>query len=122
MSIQTVPSTAAPATSSRRRRQRQTTLAFWAFVGPIFIGLIVFTYIPFLWGLILSFFEARRTVTPTQFVGLQNYITMINDSAFRQSLTTFGLFALFIVPTTFAISLGLALLVNSVTRGQAFFR
>jgi multiple sugar transport system permease protein len=100
----------------------QTTLAFWAFVGPMFIGLIVFTYIPILWGLVLSFFEARRTVTPTQFVGLQNYITMIQDSAFRQSLLTFALFALFIVPTTVAISLGLALLVNRVARGQAFFR
>ncbi len=122
MGIQGVPSTAARAMSSSQRKRRQTTLAFWAFVGPMFIGLIVFTYIPIIWGLLLSFFEARRTVTPTQFVGLQNYITMINDSAFRQSLVTFALFALFIVPTTFAISLGLALLVNSVTRGQAFFR
>ncbi len=122
MGIQGVPSTAARAMSSSRRKRRQTTLAFWAFVGPMFIGLIVFTYIPIIWGLLLSFFEARRTVTPTQFVGLQNYITMINDSAFRQSLVTFALFALFIVPTTFAISLGLALLVNSVTHGQAFFR
>jgi multiple sugar transport system permease protein len=47
---------------------------------------------------------------------------MLQDSAFRQSIGTFLLFALFIVPTTFAFSLGLALLVNSVTRGQAFFR
>jgi multiple sugar transport system permease protein len=100
----------------------QSTLAFWAFVGPMFIGLIVFTYIPILWGLILSFFEARRTVTPTQFVGLQNYVTMIQDTAFQQSLITFALFALFVVPTTVAIALGLALLVNNVTRGQAFFR
>ncbi len=122
MSIQSVPSTAARATSGSLRRRRQSTLAFWAFVGPLFLGLIVFTYIPIIWGLILSFFEARGTVTPTEFVGLQNYITMIRDSAFRQSLLTFALFAFFIVPTTVAISLGLALLVNSVARGQAFFR
>src|SRR5215217_3855060 len=108
MGIQSVPTTAARAASPSRRRQRQATLAFWAFVGPMFIGLIVFTYIPIIWGFILSFFEARRTVTPTHFVGLQNYITMIQDSAFRQSIGTFLLFALFIVPTTVAISLGLA--------------
>jgi multiple sugar transport system permease protein len=122
MSTQTVPSRAARAASVSRRRRRQTTMAFWAFVGPMVLGLIVFTYIPIVWGLILSFFEARRTVTPSVFVGLQNYVSMIRDSAFRQSLITFALFALFIVPTTVAISLGLALLVNSVTRGQAFFR
>jgi len=86
------------------------------------IGLLVFTYIPIVWGFILSLFEARRTVTPTEFVGIQNYVTMINDSAFQQALGTFALFAVFIVPTTFAISLGLALLVNGITTGQAFFR
>lgn len=122
MGIQSITSAASARTQSARRRQRQTTLAFWAFVGPLFLGLIVFTYIPIIWGFILSFFEARRTITPTEFVGLQNYITMIQDSAFRQSIVTFLLFAVFIVPTTVAISLGLALLVNSVTRGQAFFR
>jgi multiple sugar transport system permease protein len=122
MSIQTVPSTAARTTGGSLRQRRQATLAFWAFVGPLFLGLIVFTYIPILWGFILSFFEARSTVTPTKFVGLANYITMLQDSSFRQALITFALFALFIVPTTVAISLGLALLVNSVTRGQAFFR
>ncbi len=122
MGIQSItPATAARSESARRRSMR-ATLAFWAFVGPMFLGLIVFTYIPIIWGFVLSFFEARRTVTPTQFVGLQNYITMLSDTAFRQALATFALFAIFIVPTTVAISLGLALLVNSVTRGQAFFR
>jgi multiple sugar transport system permease protein len=116
-------STPTPATSSaQRRKSRQTTLAFWGFVGPMFLGLIVFTYLPIIWGLILSFFEARRTVTPTQFVGLTNYISMLTNPAFLQALVTFALFALFIVPTTFALSLGLALLVNNITRGQTFFR
>jgi len=105
-----------------RRKQWGTTMAFWAFVGPMALGLLVFTYLPILWGFVLSLYEARRTVTPTEFVGLQNYVTMLGDSAFRQSLLTFGIFALFIVPTTFAFALGLALLVNSVTHAQAFFR
>ena len=122
MGIQSVSSPVARVTRASQRKRLRTTLAFWAFVGPMFIGLIIFTYIPIIWGFILSFFEARRTITPTEFVGLQNYITMIQDSAFRQSIGTFLIFALFIVPTTVAISLGLALLVNSVTYGQAFFR
>jgi multiple sugar transport system permease protein len=122
MGIQSVSSPAARVSRASQRNRMRTTLAFWAFVGPMFIGLIVFTYIPIIWGFVLSFFEARRTITPTEFVGLQNYITMIQDSAFRQSIGTFLIFALFIVPTTVAISLGLALLVNSVTYAQAFFR
>ncbi len=107
---------------SGSRRQRRATLAFWAFVGPMMLGLLVFTYLPILWGLYLSLFEARLTVTPQDFVGLANYVSMIQNPAFIQSLVTFGFFALFIVPTTFALSLGLALLVSSVRMGQGFFR
>lgn len=121
MGIQSVSRSSATSAGARRRSMR-TTLAFWAFVGPMFLGLIVFTYIPIIWGFVLSFFDARRTVTPTEFVGFQNYVTMLTDPAFIQSLVTFALFALFIVPTTFAISLGLALMINSITRGQTFFR
>ncbi|NJM05456.1 sugar ABC transporter permease [Candidatus Gracilibacteria bacterium] len=122
MSVQSVPTSTAAHASRQRRRQLRTTLAFWGFVGPLFLGLIVFTYIPVLWGFVLSFFEAKRTVTPTTFVGLENYLTLFRDRAFIQSLITVALFALFIVPATTALALGLALLVNSITRGQTFFR
>ena len=56
-----------------------TTLArsnrrwFWTFVTPFLAGLVVFVYVPLLWSLYLSFFDARNTVTPTSFVGLGNY-------------------------------------------------
>ena len=49
---------------------------------------------------------------PTTFVGFGNYADMLADPAFRSSMLTFLVFAAFIVPTTFALSLGLALLVN----------
>ncbi|MCC6166201.1 MAG: sugar ABC transporter permease [Caldilineaceae bacterium] len=123
MGAQSVMS-AQPTATPRRSGHRiaRTTLAFWAFVGPMMLGLLVFTYIPIVWGLYLSFFEARSTVTPQQFVGLANYVYMITNPAFIESLITFSIFALFIVPTTFALSLGLALLVNSARHGQGFFR
>lgn len=97
-------------------------LWFWIFVGPFFLGLLIFVVVPILWSIYLSFFEARNTVTPTEFVGLSNYTNMLGDPAFRSSLGTFVVFAAFIVPTTFAISLGLAVLVHSINRGKSFFR
>lgn len=97
-------------------------LWFWVFVGPFLIGLILFVYIPIGWSLYLSFFDAHNTVTPTHFVGLGNYAFMLQDPAFRSSMLTFIVFAAFIVPTTFALSLALAVLVNSASRGKAFFR
>jgi len=105
-----------------KRIDRQETLYFWAFVGPLVLGLIVFIYTPIVWGFILSFFEARNTVSPTQFVGTLNYFDLFSDSRFVDSLEMIIVFAIFIVPTTFAISLGLALLVNSLIKGRGLFR
>ena len=96
--------------------------AFWLFVGPFAVGLLVFVYVPIGWSLLLSFFDARNTVTPTTFVGLGNYADMLTDGPFLQSLGTFSVFAAFIVPLTFVLALALALLVNQISFMQAFFR
>jgi len=105
-----------------RRHALKTSFIFWTFVGPLLLGLTVFFYIPIVWSFVLSFGTARATLTPTSFVGLQNYQQMLSDPAFIQSLSTFIIFAIFIVPITFASSLGLALLVNSIKVAQGFFR
>ncbi len=107
---------------ARSKMHMRNTLTFWAFVGPLALGLLVFVYVPIVWGFIISFFEARNTVTPKQFVGFDNYAFMLQDPNFTKALVTFIIFAIFIVPTTFFLSLGLALLVNNVSRGQSFFR
>ena len=115
-----------PASGLTPRRRllgtQDRNLWFWVFVGPFFLGLLVFVYVPILWSIWLSFFTARNTVTPTEFVGLGNYADMLSDPAFRSSMLTFVVFAAFIVPTTFALSLGLALLVHRARWFQPFFR
>ncbi|MDX8032260.1 sugar ABC transporter permease [Lentzea sp. BCCO 10_0856] len=98
------------------------TRSFWLFVGPFFLGLLVFVYVPIGWSVLLSFFDARNTVTPTTFVGFDNYADMLTDGPFLQSLGTFSLFALFVVPLTFVLALALALLVNGIQFMQTFFR
>ncbi|MBA2945603.1 carbohydrate ABC transporter permease [Streptomyces himalayensis] len=104
------------------RRVRNHTLWFWIFVGPFALGLGLFTYVPLLWSVGLSFFDAHNTVTPTEFVGLDNYQAVLSDDAFTDSLRTFLVFTAFIVPATYVLSLALALMVNRVRRAQAFFR
>lgn len=103
-------------------RQRSDRLWFWVFCGPFVVGLLVFVYVPVVWSVYLSFFDARNTVTPTDFVGLGNYAYLLTNRAFLVSMGTFVVFAALIVPTTFALSLGLALLVARARFAQAFFR
>jgi multiple sugar transport system permease protein len=108
--------------SVRLRGRQDRNLWFWVFVGPFVIGLVVFVYIPIIWSIYLSFFNSYNTVTPTEFVGFGNYLDMLRDPAFVDSLWTFGVFAVFIVPVTFVVSLAIALLVARTRVMQAFFR
>jgi len=59
---------------------------------------------------------------PDRLRRVRNYTDLFNNGAFTSSLVTFTIFAAFIIPLTFAISLGLALLVNRAKVMQAFFR
>ncbi|MFH9859604.1 carbohydrate ABC transporter permease [Streptomyces sp. NPDC017202] len=117
------PAGAGPAKSRPRRGPSgSATLNFWLFTGPFLIGLLIFVYVPIVWSVWLSFFEARFTVTPSTFVGFDNYRYMLENGNFTGALVTFTVFAAIIVPTTWALSLGLALLVNRLRFLRAFFR
>ncbi|MGI8768049.1 MAG: carbohydrate ABC transporter permease [Propionibacteriaceae bacterium] len=113
-----------PAGQRRVSNRFQRTLWFWIFVLPFVLGLAIFMYIPIGWSVYLSLFNARNTVTPTgaDFVGFGNYTYLLTNPDFLTSLGTFTVFAVFIVPVTFASSLGLAILVNKATVARAFFR
>jgi multiple sugar transport system permease protein len=117
-----VPARKSERAKQARRKSRGQALTFWVFVGPFLVGLLVFAYIPIIWSAVLSFFDAQGTVTPTDFVGFRNYTDMLRDHQFTSSLLTFTIFAAFIIPLTFACSLGLALLLNRATIAQTFFR
>jgi multiple sugar transport system permease protein len=115
----------APGSSSTpfwKQRKWEARIAFWAFMSPMLIGLTIFTFVPIVWGFLISLSEARNTVSISEFVGLQNYEDILRDDQFRRSLRTIVIFTLFIVPTTFALSLALAMLVNGVGFGRSFFR
>lgn len=118
--------TARPAESRPVRRARRTDWptigAFALLTAPMLVGLGLFKYIAIGWSFLLSFSDARGTVDLGSWVGLDNYAFLLEDEAFRSSMTGIVLFTIFIVPVTFGISLGLAVLLNGLRRGRAFFR
>jgi multiple sugar transport system permease protein len=105
-----------------RRTKWEATFAFLVFISPMIIGLAVFTFTPIVWGLLISFSEARNTVSIGTWIGWDNYHAVLSDPQFRRSLRTIVIFAIFIVPITFFIALGIAVLVNSINIGRSFFR
>lgn len=82
---------------------------------------LAFTFIPVIMSFIISFSQWELMGTP-RFIGLRNYMELVQDDVFRVSIVNTILFTLMYVPPMIAISLGLALLVNRETRGAKFFR
>jgi multiple sugar transport system permease protein len=72
--------------SSRRRNE---TIMAWVFSAPAIILLIVFLVIPFLMAFGLAFTDQRLVPNPnlpTQFVGLRNFVRLVQDEAFLRGL------------------------------------
>ena len=120
--IEAPPATAAPPKARRKRRDWRAIGAFAVLTGPMVLGLGLFKYVAIGWSFLLSFNDARGTISLGHWTGLTNYVFLLEDDAFRTSLTTIALFTVFIVPITFVASLALAVLINSIRRGRAFFR
>ena len=120
--IEAPPVTATPPRTRRKRRDWRAIGAFAVLTGPMVLGLGLFKYVAIGWSFLLSFNDARGTITLGHWTGFANYVFLLGDDAFRTSLTTIALFTVFIVPITFVASLALAVLINSIRRGRAFFR
>jgi multiple sugar transport system permease protein len=105
-----------------RQTKWEASIAFLLFIAPMIIGLAIFTFLPIIWGTLISFSEARNTLSIGNWVGFDNYVSILSNREFRSSLLTIVVFAAFIVPLTFFLALGIALLVNSVGFGRSFFR
>jgi multiple sugar transport system permease protein len=94
------------------------------FVAPFIIGFLAFSGLPMIASLVLSLTDFDpRVANETRFVGLDNYVGMLSDSALIKSALVTLRFALIVVPLTLAFALAVALLVNNtLLRGRNVFR
>lgn len=97
----------------------------YAFMSPWIIGFIIFTAIPFIMTIYLSFSDVRRTVLGFEmtFIGLENYFTaFLSSTQFMPAMIDF---LMMLVPYTFVIiiiSFILAYLLNRITFLKGFLR
>lgn len=93
------------------------------FVLPATLYVVVFQLAPVLYGFVLSF-SAYSPISRSgpEFIGLDNYESLIGDEEFGRSLAITGRYVLQVLPVTVVIALGLALLSNKAFRGVGLFR
>ncbi len=98
-----------------------STAAASAFLLPNVVLIVVFTLLPLVYALVISF-QDLDSLGGTSWAGLGNYAKLVTDPVFWQSVANTGVFTLFTVPVGMAIGLGVAVLLNGVLPGRAVFR
>jgi sn-glycerol 3-phosphate transport system permease protein len=94
----------------------------WLLVLPAAVLLAAFTHYPALSTLWSSLFSTARAGRPAVWIGWDHYLALASDAVFWQSLRNNALFALGTIPTSMALALAMALLVNGRLRGRALMR
>ena len=89
----------------------KNTLSFWAFLLPILLAFSLVIVVPFFTGIYYSFTDWRG-FREANFVGFQNYINLVSDTSFINSILFTARFAIVTVVAVNVISLALALLVT----------
>lgn len=90
------------------------------FGAPAIVFFTVFYLYPLLWALYISFNE-RNLLGGGEFIGIGNYLQLLRDSEFLNSLVVTTYYAVGVVVPTLAISLGLALVFNRAFRLRSGF-
>lgn len=90
---------------------------FFRFAGPSIFIMTLLMVIPLIMAIWLGMnYLTYNTINDPQFVGLQNYIEVLQDPQFWQSFRFTGLYLLVVVPATILVGFTVALLLDQVSK------
>jgi multiple sugar transport system permease protein len=101
--------------------RNQRLLIPYIFIAPNVVVFAVFMFVPILLAFYISLNEWTLIGTPT-FVGLGNYLDMLEDSEFLRAFYNTGVYTLGTVPTSIALGLVVALGLNLKLPGRTLLR
>ena len=107
-------------TQYRLKARTKEALSGYGFLLPNFFGFLIFTSIPVIVSLILSFYR-WDLLSPARFVGIDNFIRLFAEKEFWYYCYN-TLFLMLAIPISVFGSLGLAVILNRSLRGIVFFR
>lgn len=102
-------------------RKTRNTLVAYSFIAPNLIGFMVFTLGPIIFAFALAFMSWDGN-NPIEFVGIRNFIDLLDDSRFKASFFNTIVYSVTTVPLTLSAALGLAMLLNQKIKGRNIFR
>lgn len=106
-----------------RTYSTEDTITGWLFLAPATVLGIIFVLMPMIVSLSYAFTDAHLLrLDRVNWIGLDNFARILSDSAARRALANSFEFTAKVVPLQLALSLGLALLLNSQRRASTFWR
>jgi ABC-type sugar transport system permease subunit len=93
-----------------------------ALSGPAILMFLGFVIFPVLMAAYYGFYRWKGFGPPTNFVGLDNYATILQDTPFREALWHNGLIVVLSLVLQGPVAIGFALLLNQRMRGQSLIR
>lgn len=102
-------------------RQRRNNRYGYLFIAPWLFGLVLFSSLPILASLYLSFTSYDSLGAP-KWIGLRNYIKMFNDATFYKSLGVTFKYVFLLVPLRLGFSLLIAMILSSKHKGIGVYR
>ena len=107
--------------AAARKEAGRDNKAGYLFLLPWLVGLFAFTLGPMLASLYLSLTDYNLIQSPN-FVGLENYARMLEDSRLHQSLRVTFTYVVVGVPLQLILALAIALLLDKGMRGLPIYR
>ena len=104
------------------RRERHNLRMGLLFASPAILGLLLFVVYPIGASIYYSF-TSYSVLQPPRWVGLENYRTLLTDDpVFYTTMWNTLVMAIFTIPLSVVVAMGLAMLLNLNVRGQSFYR
>lgn len=94
----------------------------WLLIAPQMAIVLVFFFWPAAQALWQSVLQQDAFGTSTEFVGLENFSRLWNDSSYLASLQTTAVFSLLVAVVGLSVSLLLATMANRVVRGSGIYK
>lgn len=93
----------------------------WLILLPGLLLFVFFVWMPLLSNVRLSFYNTLG-FQPIEFVGLDNYVAVLNDPLFVQALLNTLSYTIWSIIIGFVLPIGMALVLNEVVHFKGFFK
>ncbi|MEI7475237.1 MAG: sugar ABC transporter permease [bacterium] len=97
-------------------------IAPYVFLIPALIIFALFFFIPFLESFVLSFLNYNADIYNPQWIGLNNYITLINSPIFWKTMLNTFIYVVVAVPLLVILPLIMSIFMSQKLRGISIFR